>query len=110
MSQVRKTAPLCQAALADLAVRPLSGNYDLSHLCGFHREIFGDLYLWACEIRTVAIARTDMFCLPQHIESYAGEVFAALADERHLRGLDHDTFLELPSTAARTDGRSCRQS
>jgi len=87
-------AGLSQAALADLAVRPLPGNYDLSHLRGFHREIFGDLYLWAGEIRTVAITRTDMFCLPQHIESYAGEVFAALANERHLRSLDRDTFID----------------
>lgn len=86
-------AGLTHAALADLAVRGLPGSYDLTHLCGFHREIFGDLYPWAGEIRTVTIARTEPFCLPQHIESYAGEVFAALADERYLGGLDRDALL-----------------
>jgi cell filamentation protein len=35
----------------------------------------------------VAIARSDMFCLPQHIDAYAAEVFKALAGERYLRRL-----------------------
>jgi len=87
-------AGLTYAALAELAVRSLPGGYDLDHLRGFHREIFGDLYPWAGEIRTVSIARSDPFCLPQHIESYAHEVFTSLAVEQHLRGLDRDTFVD----------------
>jgi cell filamentation protein len=72
----------------------LDGHYDLLHLRRFHRELFGDVYPWAGEIRTVAISKTDMFCLPQHIEAYATEVFGQLADEKHLRGLPRDRFVD----------------
>jgi len=52
------------------------------HLRAFHREIFEDLYPWAGEIRLVGIARSDPFCLPQHIESYSSQVLGDLAKER----------------------------
>ena len=90
----RVEAGLTLAALADLGTRTLPGAYDLAHLRAFHREIFGDLYSWAGEIRTVGIARADPFCLPHHIETYSAEVFDALAKERHLRGLSRDGFLD----------------
>ncbi len=87
-------AGLTLAGLADLAVRMLPGSYDLDHLRAFHREIFGDLYPWAGEIRVVGIARSDPFCLPQHIEAYSAEVFNELGKERYLRGLNRDSFLD----------------
>lgn len=87
-------AGLTLAALADLGIRVLPGGYDLDHLRSFHREIFGDVYPWAGELRVVGIAKSDPFCLPQHIEAYAADVFAALAKERHLRGLPREGFLE----------------
>jgi cell filamentation protein len=87
-------AGLTFAAIQDLGTRLLPGAYDLPHLQAFHREIFGDLYPWAGQIRTVAIAKSDMFCLPQHIESYAAEVLGQLGKERHLRGLPRDRFVD----------------
>ncbi|MFD3702858.1 Fic/DOC family protein [Nocardia sp. NPDC058658] len=86
-------ADLSQAALADLGMRPLHGRYDLQHLCAFHREIFADVYPWAGEIRTVGIAKSDPFCLPDHIASYSAEVFAALAADGYLRGLGRTDFI-----------------
>lgn len=87
-------AGLTLAALADLGTRTLPGGYDLAHLRLFHREVFGDLYPWAGEIRVVGIAKSDPFCLPQHIETYSSDLFAALAKERHLRSLPRDEFLD----------------
>lgn len=87
-------AGLTMAALADLGTRTVPGGYDLAHLRSFHREIFGDLYPWAGEIRVVGIGRSEPFCLPQHIETYSAEVFGALAKERHLRGLPRDGFVD----------------
>lgn len=87
-------ADLSFAALADLGTRVLPGSYDLDHLRSFHAEIFGDVYPWAGEVRTVGIARTEPFCLPQHIESYAGDVFRQLAKERQLRSLPRNDFIE----------------
>jgi cell filamentation protein len=36
----------------------------------FHQYLFAGLYEWAGELRTVVLAKTDLFCLPEHIESY----------------------------------------
>jgi cell filamentation protein len=85
---------LTYTVLGRLAVRPLPGRLDLAHLQAFHREIFGRIYPWAGELRTVAIAKGELFCLPQHIEASAADLFGQLAREHHLRGLDRDAFLD----------------
>lgn len=76
-----------------LAAEPIPGNFDLSHLQAIHRFLFEDLYEWAGELRTVPLAKTDLFCMPEHIESYGAEIFDRLADENHLLGLDRETFV-----------------
>ena len=78
----------------ELQANPLSGGYDLSHLLALHRHIFGDVYAWAGEIRTVPIARGDLFALPQHIEPYLTEVLSRLPAENYLRGLPRETFVD----------------
>ena len=71
----------------------MQGNYDLDHLRAFHRYILGDVYSWAGELRTVSIAKGSVFCLPEHLHSYAGEVFGRLAAVDLLRGLPRDRFV-----------------
>ncbi|MFF3228010.1 Fic/DOC family protein [Nocardia suismassiliense] len=90
----RVEADLTLFALADLSTRVLPGNYDLDHLCAFHREIFGDVFPWAGEIRVVGIAKSDPFCLPQYIANYSAEVFRQLAGEKYLRGLSRDKYID----------------
>ena len=80
--------------LAALANRRLAGKYDLRHLQRCHREIFSDIYPWAGEIRTIYIAKSQLFAAPQHIRPYLNEQLARLADEKHLRGLDQPQFVE----------------
>ena len=82
------------AVMSRLLARPLPGNYDLRHLQAFHRAIFDSVYPWAGEIRTVAIAKTDLFCLPQHIRPYADSVFTDLNAEKHLRGMPREEFVD----------------
>lgn len=77
-----------------LAFEPIPGAYDLDHLRAFHRYLFAELYEWAGELRTVVLAKTDLFCLPEHIESYGAEIFGKLAEEGRLRGLDRDRFID----------------
>ena len=60
---------ITHAALILLDESPVSPSYDLSHLEEVHKRIFGDIYQWAGHIRTVAIAKSTMFCLPQYIDS-----------------------------------------
>lgn len=77
-----------------LASRPIPGEYDLAHLQSFHRYLFADLYDWAGELRTVVIVKNDIFCLPEHIETYGAEIFGKLAEEQRLSGLDRDAFVD----------------
>jgi cell filamentation protein len=57
--------------LALLECSPIPGRYDVDHLKTFHRLVFGDIYDWAGELRTLAIAREQsLFALPEHIEPY----------------------------------------
>jgi cell filamentation protein len=88
-------ADLSLAAMLRLSVQPLPGTYDLGHLQSFHKQIFGTVYPWAGELRTVDIARTprDVFCRWAFIESYSVEVFAGLAAEERLVGLARDAFV-----------------
>lgn len=91
----RVEADLTSPRAARLAAQRLPGRYDLAHLRAFHHALFEGLYEWAGELRTVAISRPGaMFALPQHIESYAADVFAQLARERHLSGLSQEAFVE----------------
>jgi cell filamentation protein len=85
---------ITHAALIFLKESPVPPSYDLRHLCAIHRMIFGDIYDWAGQLRTVAIAKGSWFCLPPYIESSAAEIFRALHGENLLRGLPRDVFTE----------------
>ncbi len=88
-------ADITTARIARLAERPLPGSYDLAHLMAFHREIFGSIYPWAGQVRTVNIAKdTTMFCPVQNIPAFAQDVFGRLARrDNFLRGLPREEFL-----------------
>ena len=85
---------ITHAALVFLKEAPVPPAYDLGHLCAIHRRILGDIYDWAGQLRTVAIAKGSWFCLPQYIESSAAETLRALHGESLLRGLHRDAFTE----------------
>ena len=84
---------ITHAALILLDESPVSPSYDLPHLREIHKRIFGDIYEWAGQIRTVAIAKGAMFCLPQYIDSSAAVIFGELHDEDCLRGLRRDALV-----------------
>jgi cell filamentation protein len=86
-------AALTASRLVDLERHRLPGRYDLAHLQAFHRYILGDVYDWAGELRVVSIAKGGVFCLPQHLQSYAADVFDRLAAADRLRGLPRDGFV-----------------
>jgi cell filamentation protein len=70
-----------------LELHPLPGDYDVAHLQAFHRHLFGDVYPWAGDFRTVNIARSASFGDWRHIRTYLDQVFVDLARENHLVGL-----------------------
>jgi cell filamentation protein len=77
-----------------LAAEPIPGDFDLAHLQAFHRFLLRGLYDWAGELRTVRLAKIDVFCLPEHIVSYGAEIFSKLAEEDRLADLDRETFID----------------
>jgi cell filamentation protein len=85
---------ITHAALILLRQSPVRPSYDLPHLCEIHRRIFGDIYDWAGQVRTVSIAKGIAFCLPQYIEPAASEVFGRLRKENFLQGLAREEFLD----------------
>ncbi len=87
-------AVLTASRIYDLERSGLPGRYDLAHLQAFHRNIFGDLYGWAGELRTVSIGRGALFCLPEHIAGDAEELFAWLARTGFLRDLERGDLVD----------------
>lgn len=85
---------ITHAALILLRESPVRATYDLPHLREIHRRIFGDIYEWAGQPRTVAIAKGNLFCLPQYIESSSADILSALRGENCLHGLDRGPFID----------------
>lgn len=90
----RADADFSVLRLAQLRRHPIPGDYDLPHLSRFHHHIFRDIYPWAGELRTVVISKGSPFCLPQHIEAFAADLFARLAEATYLRGRGRDQFVD----------------
>jgi cell filamentation protein len=90
-----REAALSPIRIAQLERRFIPGDFDLAHLQATHRYIFGDIYPWAGELRTVRITRGgDLFALPEHIGHYLTTLFADLAREDRLHGLGRERFVE----------------
>ena len=79
----------------ELAKTPIEGRFDLDHLQAIHRHLFGDVYAWAGELRDIDLTKGDSyFANHAHIVSAARSLFAKLAEEDYLTGLDAAAFSE----------------
>ena len=77
----------------ELSQTPLKGRFDLTHLQAIHRYLFGDLYEWAGQLRTVDISKGGQrFAHHAHIGRAAAPIFKRLPEEKHLAGLDPAAF------------------
>lgn len=80
-------------ALAELIRSPAHPTFDLNHLCCIHRQLFGDIYMWAGNLRTTEISKGDKLFLPYKlIQQCADELFMALHQESLLSGLSMNDF------------------
>ncbi|MCI8983941.1 MAG: cell filamentation protein Fic [Hungatella sp.] len=70
------------AVLADA----ITGNFDLAHLLSIHKFLFEDIYDWAGQIRTVDIAKGNLFCLVPFIEIQFSELRKKLKQDNFLKG------------------------
>lgn len=83
---------LTMLRLIDLLDKPAAGKFDFKHLQNIHKYIFQDVYPWAGKIRTVDIAKSNMFCKVQFIEMQANEIFGKLQNDCYLEKLSKDKF------------------
>ena len=81
--------------MLELYEAPISGEFDLGHLCASHRHLFQDVYEWAGQLRTVDISKGDSrFANWALIQSYLGKQLHALPDENWLRGAPPERFVD----------------
>ncbi|MBO4813253.1 Fic family protein [Candidatus Saccharibacteria bacterium] len=71
----------------ELINEPIVGVFDFEHLKRIHAYLFQDIYDWAGEVRTVDIAKGNLFCRCFAIESEAERIFGELRAEKFLKDL-----------------------
>lgn len=93
---LRKTEyAMVNSAQVRMMKSPVRGNFDLPHLQGVHKALFGKVYAWAGKIRTVDISKGDsQFAFQQFIVSSGNKLFTQLGAENHLKGLKEGAFAE----------------
>ena len=84
---------LTMLRLLELLDKPINGKFDFKHLQAIHAYIFQDVYDWAGKVRTVDIAKGNMFCNVRFIPEQAEEIFSKLKKEKYLAGLEEDVFI-----------------
>lgn len=72
---------------------PLKGNFDFDYLKTIHKYLFQDIYRWAGDIRNCNIAKQDLFCLTENIESFANDMFNKLKKENYYMNYDYETTI-----------------
>lgn len=76
-------------------LQPLLPTFNLDHLKAIHKQLFGDVYSWAGELREHDIRKGICEFTPHDkIEYYANEVYAELKQENFLNGLSLDTIVK----------------
>ena len=84
------------AKIALLSANPIKGVFDLKYLQKIHKFIFEDIYTWAGRIRGghfFSKGKTE-FCIAPMIYTYADDMFGKLRNEKWLRGLPRDRFID----------------
>lgn len=87
----RKITIVTIARLNQKAVR---GNFNLKHLQSIHKGVFSDIYSWAGKNRTVDIAKSNLFCRVQFLDSYAEDIFYKLRHDKYLIGMNLEQAVE----------------
>jgi len=85
---------LTMLRLLELQDNPIIGKFDFKHLQAIHKYIFQDIYDWAGKVRTVDIAKGNMFCNVRFIETQANEIFTKLKTEKYLVGFEEEIFIK----------------
>jgi cell filamentation protein len=79
--------------IASLAERPVEGNFDLEHLQTIHKHIFGSIYPWAGEFRTVELSLgSTRLASVEYLTRAANDVLEPLVADRLLTDLSDEDY------------------
>lgn len=70
--------------LTRVSNNPPAGIINLDYLKLLHKLVFEEIYAWAGEFRAVNIAKGNLFCSWEHLESQGKAIFDELASENYL--------------------------
>ena len=76
--------------IANAKINKIAGKYDFEHLKRIHKYIFQDIYDWAGKVRWVNIAKGNLFCHYEFIESNADTLFQQLKQENFLNDVSSE--------------------
>ena len=77
-----KERKIVREKLILLYLRPIKGNFDISHLLSVHKYIFDDIYPFAGKLRTCTLQKDiHMFCNPEDIEKQLTETLKQMNEE-----------------------------
>jgi cell filamentation protein len=88
-------ADITRATLSRISEHPVPGNFDLIHLRAVHRAVFGLLYPWAGELRTVEISKHTGFCPLRNLGAYADEIFARVPSPARLAAASRSDLVDV---------------
>jgi cell filamentation protein len=75
---------------------PPMGAFDPSAYCSLHRHLFGDVYGWAGEYRSIRTGKGgNWFAYPEYIEAEMNRLFARLDQPAFLPGGEADDFIAM---------------
>lgn len=77
----------------ELNENPIKSNFDFEYLKSIHKYLFQDVYRWAGGIRNCNIAKQDLFCLSEHIETYGNDIFNNLKKEKYFINYNNEKTL-----------------
>ncbi|MHA7306053.1 Fic/DOC family protein [Arthrobacter sp. TMN-49] len=75
-----------------LRQRPITGNFDLTHVQAIHQQLFQDVYPWAGNIRTVNIVKGQPFAQRENIQPFTQHLAAEISASNRLRGVSSEQF------------------
>ena len=81
--------------ITEYSLNPLFYSFDVHHYKSIHRYLFGDIYDWAGEYRTVDMSKKGtIFAEADNVENLMSNCFKRLNDKNLFQGLKFDDFID----------------
>lgn len=81
--------------ITEYSLNPLFNTFDVQHYKEIHKYLFGDIYDWAGEYRTVDMSKKGTaFANADSIENLMSKCFERLNNKNLFQGLNFDDFVD----------------